>query len=154
MAESHGTRPARVAERIREVLMELLLAGQVKDPAVSGTIVHAVRVTNDLRQARIYVRLGEVGVDERRRARLLRGLTRASGFLRREVGSRLGVRHSPELTFFWDETTDRATRLETLLDEIRADDAQASEERAENETGADDAAAGEVSVGPSDPEEP
>jgi ribosome-binding factor A len=122
MADSHGTRPARVAERIREVLMELLLAGQVKDPAVSGAVVHDVRVTNDLRHARVYVRLGEIEVDERRRERLVRGLTRASGFLRREVGSRLRIRHSPELAFFWDDTTERATRVETLLDEIRAEE--------------------------------
>lgn len=134
MTESHGTRPARVAERIREVLMELLLAGQVKDPGVSGAVVHDVRVTNDLRQARVYVRLGEIEVDARRRERLLRGLTRASGFLRREVGSRLGIRHSPELTFFWDDTTERATRVETLLDEIRAEESHREESPASDES--------------------
>ena len=114
MAKTDGGRPGRVGERIRAELMELLLTGAVKDPGVSGAVVHEVIVSNDLRQ----VREGGVEVFNR----LMRGLERASGFLRRELGQRLQIRYTPELKFFWDETTERAQRVEELLEEIRQED--------------------------------
>lgn len=119
MAE--GERAQRVGERIRQELMELLLQGKVKDPGIHGAVVHAVRVSGDLQHARIYVRLSEPDVTEARRRSLLRGLSRASGFLRREVGRRLALRRAPELSFYWDDTAERARRIESLLDEVRED---------------------------------
>jgi ribosome-binding factor A len=114
-------RPARVGERIRQDLMDLLLRGAVKDPSVEGVIVHAVDVTGDLRQARVYVRLGEPDASETRRTRALRGLERAAGFLRQQVGRKLGLRHAPELSFRWDDAAERAARVEELLESIRAE---------------------------------
>ncbi len=111
-------RTARVAERIRAELMDLLLKGQLKDPGVRGAIVHAVQVTSDLRQARVYVRLDELDPSEARKRGLMRGLERAAGFLRRTVGQRLKLRHAPELAFSWDDTAERASRIEEILDEI------------------------------------
>lgn len=119
MAKTDGGRPGRVGERIRAELMELLLVGAVKDPGVQGAVVHEVIVSKDLRHARIYVRLGELEPSAARVTRLMRGLERASGFLRRELGQRLQIRYTPELKFFWDETTERAQRVEELLEEIR-----------------------------------
>lgn len=113
-------RPARVGERIREELMDLLLRGAVKDPGAAGVVVHSVQVSGDLRSARVWVRLGEPMTDETRQRSALRALGRASGFLRRELGPRLGVRHTPELSFLWDETAEHAARVEELLEEIRS----------------------------------
>lgn len=106
--------------------MDLVLRGAIKDPRAGGAVIHAVRVSGDLRHARVWVRLGEPGADEARRRQLLAALQRASGFLRRELGVRLGIRHTPELTFVWDDTAERAARVEQLLEEIR-------EERREEE---------------------
>ena len=114
-----GERAARVGERIRAELMDLLLRGQLKDPGVQGAMVHAVRVTSDLRYARIYVRLGTPDPREARKAALLSGLKRATGFIRRTLGQRLQLRYNPELQFFWDDTAERADRIETLLEEIK-----------------------------------
>ena len=111
-------RPARVGERIRAELMEMLLLGQLKDPGTQGAVVHAVKVTGDLRHAKVYVRLGQVDPPQRAKEGLMRGLERAKGFLRRQIGDRLGLRHAPELTFLWDDTTDRAGRIDAILDEI------------------------------------
>lgn len=119
MAEAD--RAQRVGERIRQELMELLLRGAVKDPGVRGAVVHAVRVSGDLQHARIYVRLAELEPSEARKKALLAGLERASGFLRREVGSRLRIRYAPELRFFWDDTAEKASRIESLLEEIRSE---------------------------------
>ena len=121
MTSTGGDRPTRVGERIRQELMEMLLAGAVKDPGVRGAIVHAVQVSGDLQHARVYVRLGEPDPSPGRRRALMRGLSRARGFLRRQLGQRLQTRYTPDLTFEWDETAERAARIETLLDEIRTE---------------------------------
>lgn len=120
-AKGEPSRPQRVGERIREELMDLLLRGAVKDPGAAGVVVHEVRLTKDLRLARVFVRLTEPEADAPSRRRALAALERASGFLRREVGARLGIRHTPELSFVWDESTERAARVEQLLEEIRAE---------------------------------
>lgn len=122
--KGEANRPARVGERIREELMDLLLRGAVKDPGAAGAVIHAVRVSPDLRHARVFVRAAEPDADEARRRRVIAALERASGFLRREVGARLGIRHTPELKFVWDESAERAARVEELLDEIRREEAE------------------------------
>ena len=113
-----GSRPARVAERIRQELMMLLLGGAVKDPAVVGVVVQAVQVTRDLGIAKVYVRSTE---PDAREEAVVRGLQRASGFLRRSLGPALAIRRTPELRFYWDETPERAARMEEILDELRTE---------------------------------
>ena len=119
MAQKKGFRRAdRVAERLRGELMDLLLRGSVRDPAARGVVVSAVRMTDDLGIARIYVRVLEE-VDGEREEAVVAALERAKGFLRRELGSRLQLRHVPDLEFFWDDVVDSALRIESILDEIR-----------------------------------
>lgn len=120
--KGESSRPTRVGERIREELMDLLLRGAVKDPGARGVIVHAVKVSGDLRHAKVWVRLGEPDSDAARRRGAVGALGRASGFLRREIGARLGLRYTPELTFVWDDTAERAARVEALLDEVRGEE--------------------------------
>ncbi|MBX3272025.1 MAG: 30S ribosome-binding factor RbfA [Sandaracinaceae bacterium] len=114
-------RTARVGERIRAELMDLVLSGQLKDPGTRGATVHAVRVSGDLRHARVFVRLDEPAPSEARQRALMRGLERAKGFLRRAVAERLKLRHAPELAFFWDDTAEKASRIEAILDDLGED---------------------------------
>jgi ribosome-binding factor A len=107
-----------VAERIKAELMELLLRGVVRDPAAADCYVSAVEVSDDLRHARVYLRLLRMGVDDAARRRAVEALQRASGFLRRELAPRLRMKYQPELRFEWDEGVDRAARIEELLSEI------------------------------------
>jgi ribosome-binding factor A len=119
MAQNKGFRRAdRVAERIRSELMDLLLRGSVRDPAASDVVVSAVRMTDDLSIARVYVRVLEE-IDADRQEKVVDALGRAGGFLRREVGQRLQLRHVPSLEFYWDDVVDSALRIESILDEIR-----------------------------------
>ena len=117
MSQKGFRRADRVAERIRSELMDLLLRGSVRDPAARDVVVSAVRVTDDLSIARIYVRvLDEIEAD--RQEAVVDALERASGFLRRELGQRLQLRHVPSLEFYWDDVVDSALRIESILDEI------------------------------------
>jgi len=124
MAEERK-RPVRVAERIREELEALLLRGAVHDPGVQGATVSGVSVSPDLSVADVRVRIYNREVDEPQRKRVVRAFERAKGLLRRELASRLGMRHTPELRFHWDSGVDHALRIETILEEIRHDDPSA-----------------------------
>lgn len=113
-------RSARVAERLREELSTLLR--DLRDPRVQGALVSRVEVTDDLQSAKVFVRreLGAPGEGDARE--LVKGLTAASGRLRREVAQLLALRYAPTLRFFYDDAPDAMTRVEELLREIKRDD--------------------------------
>ena len=121
-------RATRVGERIREEL-SLALAEVVKDPGVRNVIVAAVRVSDDLRHANVYVRLVTGGDDEAERKKSLAGLARASGILRREVTERAGLRFAPELRFHYDEGQDARSRIDELLREVDLERSGAPEKK-------------------------
>jgi len=98
--------------------MELMLRGSVRDPAAKDVVISAVRMTDDLSIARIYVRVLEE-IDADHQDRVVAAMQRASGFLRHEIGQRLQLRHVPSLEFYWDEVVDSALRIESILQEIR-----------------------------------
>ena len=107
--------------------MELMLRGSVRDPAAKDVVVSAVRMTDDLSIARVYVRVLEE-IDTDRQEAVVAALGRASGFLRHEIGQRLQLRHVPKLEFYWDEVVDSALRIESILQEIREDPDDGSED--------------------------
>jgi ribosome-binding factor A len=120
MVQKGFRRADRVSERIRSEIMELMLRGSVRDPAARDVVVSAVRMTDDLSIARVYVRVLEE-IDSDRQDAVVEALDRASGFLRREIGQKLQLRHVPKLEFYWDEVVDSGLRIESILDEIRED---------------------------------
>lgn len=99
--------------------MEMLLRGDIRDPAVGGVFVTSVGLSDDLRHARVYVRTSSES-DPAQRKVVLRGLQRAAGFIRRELSPRLKLKYLPELRFYWDEGVDQASRVEELLSDLRA----------------------------------
>ena len=111
----------RVAERVRTELMDLLLRGAVRDPAVEGCYVSDVKVSDDLRNARVYIRMTRAAASEEERNRAIDGLNRARGYIRRELAPKLALKYQPELKFFWDANVDHANRIDALLAEIHAD---------------------------------
>jgi ribosome-binding factor A len=104
----------RVDEAIRQVLGDAL-AGELKDPRVGFVTVTDVRTSADLSHARVYVSV--LGDDQRRQA-TLDGLHSAHGFLQRRVAGELRLKRTPTLEFSYDDTTDRALRVDALIDEI------------------------------------
>jgi ribosome-binding factor A len=112
-------RTERLAGQIREELAGMIVSG-LKDPRIGFVTVTRVSLTEDLRLARVSV--GVLG-DQAQREKTLAGLRQAAGFLRRELGRRLSVRHTPELSFQYDEGLDATDRVAKLLEEIKPADA-------------------------------
>jgi ribosome-binding factor A len=113
---SQGSRPDRVADQIRSELA-LLLTREVHDPGLGFVTLTRVHVSPDLQQARIfYTALG----DEKAQKASAKALERAAPFLRRQIGSRLRLKRTPELRFQHDDSIEGQDRIEQLLNEIRA----------------------------------
>jgi ribosome-binding factor A len=112
-------RVERINSLIRQELSELLRR-EIKDPRLSGMIsITAVETAPDLKYAKIFVStLG--GVAER--DEVLKGLGRASGFLRSELTHKLDLRTAPELDFRWDESIEHGAHILELLDKVKPSD--------------------------------
>ena len=105
-----SNRIGRINEEIQRELSALIPA--VKDPRVSGMIsVTAVETTPDLRYANAYISV----LDKENGERVLKGLRSASGWLRRELGSALKLRYTPELVFQLDDSIDKGAHILELL---------------------------------------
>lgn len=106
-------RQQRVESELQRVVAELV-SREVKDPRVGMVTITAVQVAPDMGSARVlFVPFG----DRHSPAEVTEGLRRAAGFLRGEVGRRLGLRHAPRLDFEYDESIAQADRLTRLIDD-------------------------------------
>ena len=114
-------RVGRVADEVRRVLAEALQR-DVADERLREVTVTDVVVTRDLGIATVYwlPLLEGDAADARARRRFERSLERAGGFLRSLLASRLGMRHTPELRFSFDDRLEEARRMEALLDDLPA----------------------------------
>jgi ribosome-binding factor A len=110
-----GRRSERLAEEIRQQVARLI-ASDLKDPRLGFVTVTRVELAHDLEHARVHV--GVLG-SEAEREKSLAALRRASGFVRRELGKRLRIRHTPEIDFRYDKGLDATDRVARLLEEDR-----------------------------------
>ena len=111
-----GHRHERVAEEIHHEI-SAMLAGELKDPRLAGMVaVTEVRVSPDLKQARVYV---SINGNETEQAAAMKGLEAAAGFIRHELAERIQMRRSPELHFVLDRSEEYADRIERLLKEAK-----------------------------------
>ncbi len=115
-------RQKQVSNLIQKELGDLL-EQKVSDPRLDFVTITTVEVSPDLRQAHIYVSTLE------NQQQAMEGFDHAASFLRRELGSRLGLRNVPELTFHLDDALVRGERVHQLLEEIqRQEDTQGGNE--------------------------
>jgi len=112
---SQGSRPNRVADQLRSELADLL-SREVHDPGIGFVTLTRVQVTPDLHSARVYYT--SLGDDTARRG-TARALERAAPFLRRQIGGRLRLKHTPALSFIYDASIAGQDRIEQLLQELR-----------------------------------
>jgi ribosome-binding factor A len=108
------SRAQRVAGLIQE-LVSNLLHRDISDPRLQMVTITQVRVTKDLRIARIYfASAGGKGSAEE----TAQGFESAAGFIKRRLGPVLGLRYVPELEFYYDESFDQGARVDQLLKSI------------------------------------
>src|SRR5688500_8449261 len=104
-------RPEKIAELIREEISQIV-GYELEDPRVLSVTVTDVRVSDNLRDARVFV-LAE-GTEEERVA-ALKALQKAAPYVRRQLGTVLNLRYTPEIHFVRDTVEESATRVEELL---------------------------------------
>ena len=116
-----SNRIARINEEIqRQISADIR---RLKDPRVSGSgMVSVTRVdtTGDLRYAKIYVSV----LDKSQEKDVLKGLKSAGGFLRRELGSALGLRYTPELIFEADDSIAYGAHILEVMHDVEKANAQ------------------------------
>ncbi|CAM3074699.1 30S ribosome-binding factor RbfA [Filibacter tadaridae] len=108
-------RANRVAEQMKKELGDII-RNKVKDPRIGFVTVTDVEVTGDLQQATIYISV--LGKDSEKEDSL-KGLMKAKGFIRTEIGQRIKLRKTPEIEFTFDESVAYGTRIESLLKQVK-----------------------------------
>jgi len=111
----------RLNHLIRDILSELLQR-QVKDPRLSGFItVTRVSISPDLQHAKVFISV--IG-SESNQEEILKALYGASGFLRKELGAQLTLRHTPELSFHYDDSIEQGSRVLHLIEQVATSDGE------------------------------
>src|SRR2546423_2994566 len=121
-------RPEKVAELVREEIVQIV-GYELEDPRIGVVTVTDVRMSENLREARVYVTI--VGTDKEAAA-ALRALEHAAPYVRRRVALELNLKRTPEVHFIRDTIEEQATRVDALLDELEHEhkgDASESVER-------------------------
>ena len=111
-------RQQRVAELLRAELSELLLF-RLKDPRIQLATIAGIEVSGDLRHAR--VRISVLGEEEQRQG-AIEALRHAAGFIRSQLGKRLRLRATPELTFVLDRGAEHSQKMTEILESLHAGD--------------------------------
>ncbi|NLB79737.1 MAG: 30S ribosome-binding factor RbfA [Clostridiaceae bacterium] len=107
-------RTDRLSEEIKKELSDLI-RNQIKDPRLPELVsITAVRVTKDLRYAKVYV---SVFGDDDKKNDAIAALKHAAGFIRHEIGQRVNIRYIPEFTFILDDSIEKGMYISKLIDE-------------------------------------
>jgi ribosome-binding factor A len=116
-------RQRRVSALIREEISELLQR-EIADPRLDFVTVTDVETSADLRQVHIYVTFFG---DSQKQKEGLNVLTKATGFLRRELAQRVYLRYIPDLTFHLDPSVAQGRRIDSILQELENSQTQKEE---------------------------
>ncbi|HFB66494.1 MAG TPA: 30S ribosome-binding factor RbfA [Aeromonadales bacterium] len=129
---SDYSRTDRVGDQILRELAQCLQR-EVRDPRLTAVTVTAVKLSRDLKYARIYVTfMGKESAEDIKEG--LQALDKAKGFLRTYIGREMRLRIVPELSFVYDESIIRGAQLTELIDKaVKSDRAQRSEEDSEDD---------------------
>ena len=112
------TRSQRVGGQIQQALADILMQ-KVRDPRLKMATVTGVKLSPDLRSAKIYY---SVSGDRENRDTAREGFKSARGFVKRFLARQLGLRYMPEIRFYYDETFDYAMHMNEVFKTIRDDD--------------------------------
>ena len=119
-----GKRSIRVGDQILKEIADLLTR-KVMDPRVRGVTLTGIRLSNDLRHARIYYSVIGKKIDIER---IQSGLNSAKGFIKREMGRRINLRYMPEIIFQHDPTLETGNQIEKLFQKIKSEELKSSDD--------------------------
>ncbi|WP_071459484.1 30S ribosome-binding factor RbfA [Bacillus massilinigeriensis] len=105
----------RVGEQMKKELGDII-GRKIKDPRIGFVTVTDVEVTGDLQQAKVFI---SVLGDATQKENTLKALAKAKGFIRSEIGRRIRLRKTPEITFEFDQSIDYGHRIDTLLHQVQ-----------------------------------
>ncbi|SFA73466.1 MULTISPECIES: 30S ribosome-binding factor RbfA [unclassified Bacillus (in: firmicutes)] len=111
-------RATRVGEQMKKELGDII-GRKIKDPRIGFVTVTDVQVTGDLQQATVYI---SVLGGEEQRENTLKGLAKAKGFIRSEIGQRIRLRKTPEIIFEFDESFEYGNRINNLLHQLQKEE--------------------------------
>lgn len=122
MTSGTNPRSVRIASLIQRVIASSLET-HMHDKRLGGVTITEVRVTNDMKIAKVYwTQIGKPGHEEGERRRAQQALRQATGRLRSLVGAKAGLRQTPALRFIYDEVPSQATEIEGVLSEVQQRD--------------------------------
>lgn len=125
------SRTDRIADEVHRSLSQLVQR-EMRDPRVGMVTVQHVRVSKDLGWADVYFTVMDQSPAEAHEAEKV--LTKAAGFLRSRLAAGMTTRYTPRLRFHYDEHTEQAQRLDSLIRDAREQDQQLGDD----ESAADD----------------
>ncbi|WP_055667813.1 30S ribosome-binding factor RbfA [Desnuesiella massiliensis] len=109
-------RSGRINEEIKREVSSII-RNNLKDPRITAMIsVTDVNVTKDLKYAKVYV---SIFGSEEAKANTMEALKSSSGFLRKEIGSRVKLRHTPEILIELDSSIERGMYIDSLIEKIK-----------------------------------
>lgn len=111
-------RSDRLSQEIEKEVSDILRR-RVRDPRVEGVTITGVDVTGDLQQAKIYYSILSDKASDDQKTKT--GLEKASGLIRKELGSRLSIYKTPELSFIRDESVQYGDKIDQLLNKLNRD---------------------------------
>ena len=117
-------RVEKVQELMKQEISDIIF-NELKDPRIGFVTVTSVACTEDLREAKIYV---SVMGDEKKARDTLNGLNSSLGFVRREIGKRIRLRFTPEISFALDTSLNYSDHIQRLLNEIHEEQSNEKKE--------------------------
>lgn len=111
-------RPERLAETLREEITEIV-GYELDDPRLEAVTVTDVRVSPDLRDAKVYV---TIQGEEKEIREAMKALHNAENFVRSQVAMNLNIHHAPHIHFARDTVEEKAGRIEQILEELKSTD--------------------------------
>jgi len=111
------SRKSRLAEQIRRELSSLIQL-EMRDPRLGMVTITDVELSRDLSVAKIHYTVFE----EDKKASTQKALESSEGFLRKHLASTLSIRSLPRLSFYYDESIERGSRISSMIDKAMADD--------------------------------
>jgi ribosome-binding factor A len=111
-------RNKRLSELLKKEISDILLK-EVKDPRIGFVSVIDVELSRDLRHAKVYV---SVYGDELERKDTMDGLEKANGYIRKLVGERIKIHHTPEILFKYDNSIEHGVHISEIIKKINKKD--------------------------------